>query len=348
MKRLHYFLFAIVLFMSFTTGVEAKETKCEYTYGDKVILLWTDDGGSTLKYAQDSDEEEWLVYGSATGGISLNGSACPKVIIGKKNNTVYPSGNIDVINKNVCENIFTGNEEENCTSEISGVKDTSGASPDNILGTGYQFDLVGESGDTCNYRLEDYEINADIEITKNGDSLNGTCHTEPRTDSCDPVFSNDVKNAILNNGNFTCPPYLYADTIKQTGIKFTEIYLNRAGNENDEDVSNGSSWQRPNAISGENWDQTVDCPTIFSEEPGSVGDILRTILGYIRVIGPILVVLLSAIDFIKAIFGFDEKAMSNAYHKLIIRLIAAVALFLIPTLIDVMLDFINATTCTLE
>ena len=93
---------------------------------------------------------------------------------------------------------------------------------------------------------------------------------------------------------------------------------------------------------------TVDCPTIFSEEPGSVGDILRTILGYIRVIGPILVVLLSAIDFIKAIFGFDEKAMSNAYHKLIIRLIAAVALFLIPTLIDVMLDFINATTCTLE
>lgn len=348
MKRLHYFLFAIVLFMSFTTGVEAEATRCKYTWNDTEILLSTDDGGSTLKHIEASDEENWTIYGSATGGISLNRSACPKIIVGKKNHTVYPTGNIDGTNKNVCETVFTGNEDENCTSEISGVKETSGASDDSVLDRGYQFDLVGESGDTCNYRLEDYEINVDLKITKNGDSLRKTCTSDPRTDTCQADLSNDVRNAILNNGNFTCPPYLYASSIKKVGIKTTIVRLTGVGNENDEDRSNGSSWQRPNAISGENWDQTVDCPAIFSEEPGSVGDILRTILGYIRVIGPILVVLLSAIDFIKAIFGFDEKAMGNAYRKLIIRLIAAIALFLIPTLIDVMLDFINATTCTLE
>lgn len=114
------------------------------------------------------------------------------------------------------------------------------------------------------------------------------------------------------------------------------------------DGNQNESWQRDTAISSQNWnDPSIDCPDIFSTDPGSVGGILRSILNYIRVIGPILVVILSAIDFIKAIFGFDEKAMSNAQRKLIIRLIAAIALFLVPTLVEVLLDFINATTCTL-
>ena len=75
---------------------------------------------------------------------------------------------------------------------------------------------------------------------------------------------------------------------------------------------------------------------------------LKTILNYIRIIGPILVVLLSAIDFIKAVVGTDEKAMKEAQSKLVIRLVAAVLLFLVPTLVELLLSFINATTCTLN
>ena len=40
-------------------------------------------------------------------------------------------------------------------------------------------------------------------------------------------------------------------------------------------------------------------------------------------------------------------AMKEAQNKLIIRLVAAVALFLVPTLVQVLLSFINATTCTI-
>lgn len=348
MKRLHYFLFAIVLFMSFTTGVEAAVTKCKYTWNDITILLSTDDGGSTLKHIEASDEKNWTIYGTATGGISLNRSACPKIIVGKKNRTVYPTGNVDGTNKNICENVFTGNEDENCTGEISGVKDTSGASNESILGTRDQFDLVGESSDSCEYLLESTDGNVNMYVTKDGDSINMRCTSDQSSgNACH--FDGDrsaIESAIINNGNFTCPSYIYADVEFKPLI--TTVNLTGVGTENDENRSDGSSWQRPNAVGSSEWDQPLDCPTLFSNEPGSVGNILRTILGYIRVIGPILVVLLSAIDFIKAIFGFDEKAMTNAYRKLIIRLIAAIALFLIPTLIDVMLDFINATTCTLE
>lgn len=91
---------------------------------------------------------------------------------------------------------------------------------------------------------------------------------------------------------------------------------------------------------------TIDCPDIINMEEGKLGWLLNTILNYIRIIGPVLVVLLSAIDFIKAVLGTDEKAMKEAQNKLIIRLVAAVALFLVPTLVQLLLSFINASTCT--
>ena len=96
-----------------------------------------------------------------------------------------------------------------------------------------------------------------------------------------------------------------------------------------------------------NFGDSIDCPDIINMDEGKLGWLLNTILNYIRVIGPVLVVLLSAIDFIKAIVGTDEKAMKEAQSKLIIRLVAAIALFLIPTLVQLLLSFINATTCTL-
>ena len=95
------------------------------------------------------------------------------------------------------------------------------------------------------------------------------------------------------------------------------------------------------------FNNSITCDSILSDEPGSVGWMLNTILNYIKILGPILVVLLSAIDFIKAVVGTDEKAMKEAQSKLVIRLVAAVLLFLVPTLVQLLLSFINATTCTL-
>lgn len=100
-------------------------------------------------------------------------------------------------------------------------------------------------------------------------------------------------------------------------------------------------------LDSSNFGGSIDCPDIINMDEGKLGWLLNTILNYIRVIGPVLVVLLSAIDFIKAIVGTDEKAMKEAQSKLIIRLVAAIALFLVPTLVQLLLSFINATTCTL-
>ena len=94
--------------------------------------------------------------------------------------------------------------------------------------------------------------------------------------------------------------------------------------------------------------QHISCDDIFGQEKGELGWLLNLILGYIRVIGPILVILLSAIDFIKVILGTDENAMKEAQSKLIVRLVCAVALFLVPTLVQLLMSFINQTVCTLK
>lgn len=110
---------------------------------------------------------------------------------------------------------------------------------------------------------------------------------------------------------------------------------------------NDSDWEQlGEEVDMGDFNNTVDCPDIINMEEGKLGWLLNTILNYIRIIGPVLVVLLSAIDFIKAVLGTDEKAMKEAQNKLIIRLVAAVALFLVPTLVQLLLSFINASTCT--
>lgn len=79
-------------------------------------------------------------------------------------------------------------------------------------------------------------------------------------------------------------------------------------------------------------------------DPDSVAWLLQQILNFIKVVGPILVVILSSIDFIQVIVKSDDEAMAKAQKKLIKRLIFAALLFFIPTLVQAILDIFGITT----
>ena len=116
----------------------------------------------------------------------------------------------------------------------------------------------------------------------------------------------------------------------------------------DDAASDDAEWEELGEdIGSGDFGNPVSCPDIINMEEGHIGWLLNTLLNYIKIIGPILVVLLSSIDFIKAVVGTDEKAMKQAQSKLVIRLVAALCLFLVPTLVQLLLSFINETTCTL-
>lgn len=84
---------------------------------------------------------------------------------------------------------------------------------------------------------------------------------------------------------------------------------------------------------------SVDC-----EE--SVAWLLQKILNYIKVLGPSLAIVLSAIDFTKVIVSSNNDSMKKTQQKFINRLIAAVLLFFIPTLTEVILKVIGITGST--
>ena len=83
----------------------------------------------------------------------------------------------------------------------------------------------------------------------------------------------------------------------------------------------------------------------------SVAWLLQQILRYLQILGPILVVVLSSVEFAKVIINSDDEAMVKAQKKLVTRIILAACLFFIPTLVQAALDLFNFTsdaTCGIE
>ena len=79
-------------------------------------------------------------------------------------------------------------------------------------------------------------------------------------------------------------------------------------------------------------------------DPNSVAWLLQYVFNVVKVVGPILVIILSSFDFAKVIISNDDESMAKAQKKLIWRLILVVALFLIPDIISVLLETFNLTS----
>ena len=77
-------------------------------------------------------------------------------------------------------------------------------------------------------------------------------------------------------------------------------------------------------------DGSVNCDGILTKD---AADLVDEVLNYIRIIAPILLILLTAVDFASAVFQQDNDAMKKATSKITKRLIAVVLLFFVPTII---------------
>lgn len=73
------------------------------------------------------------------------------------------------------------------------------------------------------------------------------------------------------------------------------------------------------------------------DDPESVRYLINEILGYVRIIVPILIILLGTIDFAKAVLAGKEDNMKKAQSAFVKRLIAGVVVFLVPTIVDIIM-----------
>ena len=79
-------------------------------------------------------------------------------------------------------------------------------------------------------------------------------------------------------------------------------------------------------------------------DENSVAWLLDKILTYVTIVGMVLVVVLSSIDFLKVIAKGDDEAMAKASKKLALRLLFAALLFFVPTLTNALLDIFGLTS----
>ena len=92
------------------------------------------------------------------------------------------------------------------------------------------------------------------------------------------------------------------------------------------------------------------CDSVLGDpnNKNTVAYLLFKILNYIRILGPLIVIVLSGIEFTRAIINSDDDTMKKATGHLKTRLIMVALLFLIPTITKLLFQIFGiATDCGL-
>lgn len=365
MKKKSIYIIALFL-IAFTFLIPSDvlaATQCKYSWTSKLIgtntdgttvtgdfILSTGDDAKRLTNATSPFSSRPAKFANKKGiALNSNGS-CPSISIYVQNT----SGNFKIYkNRTNCKKGAL-TIDKRCSSDLKGTKLSGDTSNSDANNSGVQFELSSSSSSECKYvrKVVSSSTNKtqsarDISIKPNGSNkVKGTCSVT--IGHC--TLSVDVPKKFYSNKKFTCPKYIYtkSDTYGKEGTDFkTTVY--DTGGENDTNRStidsNGNvvnkNYTNNATLDGLNQKYDSCSQLIDTETEGSFGWLLQKLLNYIKIAGPILVVLLSALDFIKAIASSEEDAFKKAQSRLIVRLVAALALFLVPTFVELLLGLIN-------
>ena len=75
---------------------------------------------------------------------------------------------------------------------------------------------------------------------------------------------------------------------------------------------------------------------------GPIIQVIKTLITILRIVVPILLLVLGAIDLAKAVIASDEKEIKASTSRLIKRAIAAVAIFFIVTIVNVIMGMVGS------
>lgn len=80
----------------------------------------------------------------------------------------------------------------------------------------------------------------------------------------------------------------------------------------------------------------------FCANTANLWQLVGVVLLIFKIVIPIILIILGMLDLGKAVISSDDKAVSKAAKSLVMRIIAAVAIFFIPTIISFVFTLIAA------
>ena len=148
--------------------------------------------------------------------------------------------------------------------------------------------------------------------------------------------------------------------VRTIGVKITEnakvyngnVPNNNGSSDNSSTNQNNANGTKVNGAANSGSTSTncqYDCNFILgdindsgiSDNLPSVAYVLNKILFFMKLMGPILVIVLTILDLVKAVTSADKDALSKCLKTLSKRMVYAVLLFVFPTVIDLILKWTN-------
>ena len=168
-------------------------------------------------------------------------------------------------------------------------------------------------------------------------------------DKCEDFnsFSN-IPTLTVNGKEFTVASSAAEElfSLELTGaVQGIVAYFRRSGNTIY--LSNSLSAEGGLNPGGEDIDVPLDVtPVTFCEEKGvqKTFQVIGYILFVAKIIIPLILIILGSIDFAKATISSDEKAPKDAIMALARRIIIAIIIFLIPTILNFLLSLVNGAS----
>ena len=348
MKYMFYVLFFFVLLFASYTKVYAK-TVCTYSTGGEKnnIVLETDNYENVLTKGSGFANQGTLTKNVTfydKNGISLSSGNCPTISVFV---TTWNADYIVYQSKDECEK---DKGKGKCIENVNGTKGDTDQSTSSNANSRQQYKLKSSTDTSCKYISEPTQ-DTTIEVTKkDNQTASFDCDVSSTVSTvCD--MENNPTSLFYKDNAFTCPAYIYADKVSDytSNLAHYRIKIVESGTEADTDRTLPENRDTENSnvdLNGLN--SGIGCEGIFGKTDGngnftkeSFGWLIQTALNYIKIIGPVLVIILSMLEFIKAIATSDEDAMKKAQSRLVVRLIAVVVLFLLPFLVGEVLKLIN-------
>lgn len=147
---------------------------------------------------------------------------------------------------------------------------------------------------------------------------------------------------LLERNSKMCPSRLYRNDHNSQSYYYGYVIYNL----NDENggfakplIIDESSFVGETLEEDEPIEEIDDCLDLFSQD---FINQLNSLLLVVRIAVPILLIVLGILDFTKAIFSSSEEEMKKAQVKFMKRVMAGVVVFLIPTLVNLVLEIANS------
>ncbi len=93
---------------------------------------------------------------------------------------------------------------------------------------------------------------------------------------------------------------------------------------------------------GETVTETVSNGVDFCTNTANIWQLVGIILFVFKIVIPLLLIILGMVDLGKAVVSSDDKAITKAAKSLAFRIVAAVAIFFIPTIVSFIFGIVAA------